>query len=233
MATGVQLSQMIADLRAEVGHSLQAAQGVNSRDMLAYRLRAAQSDLYEENAWPFLLVWRPLDVKQHVRYYAYADDLPFQQITEAWAMIGNQWQAMGYGIGAPEFNTLNSDKGVEGWPVRKWQHDADRDMREVWPIPTQDGLLRFRGLMPLKPLLNDSDKSTLDGPLVVLTAAAGMLARSKAEDAQLVGNRAAKRLTKLLGRGQKRKPFVVGGSSEANPPPRPYIDFIPMGVDNG
>jgi hypothetical protein len=106
----------------------------------------------------------------------------------------------------------------------------NNDQMEVWPVPAQAGFLRVIGRRALKPLVDDTDVSTLDGTLLVLFVAADILARQKSEDAR-VKLTAAQRYLRNLARRQtanKRTPFILGGGMiSTSRLPRPGLDYIP------
>ena len=229
MPTGVQLSQMISDLRSELGHSVNVAHGVNTRENQAYMLRRTQQILYEEHDWPFLLVDRTVKVYAGQYLYNYPDDMPFSVINAAWWKEGSRLTEMDYGVTIDDFNMHDTSENERSNPVQKWRHRPDEGQFEVWPIPSLAGEVRFRGSAPLGSLIADSETCTLDSNLIVLHAAAELLARQKSEDAPLKAELARKHLTKLLSNqgAQKRRPWVMGGGGDA-PKGRPGIDYISM-----
>jgi hypothetical protein len=228
MPTGVQLSQMISDLRSELGHSVNVAHGVNTKENMAYVLRRTQEVLYEEHDWPFLLVDRDTTAYAGQYLYNYPSDMPFENINSVWWVEGSRYTPMDYGITVDDFNLYDPADDDRSNPVQKWRHRPDEGQMEVWPIPSIAGNIRLRGLAPLGAMVDDSDVCTLDSNLIVLHAAAELLARQKSEDASLKAELARKHLTKLLSNqgAQKRRPWVMGGSGGGSAP-RPGIDYIP------
>jgi hypothetical protein len=228
MPTGVQLSQMISDLRSELGHSVNVAHGVNTKDNMAYVLRRTQEVLYEEHDWPFLLVDRTITAYAGQYLYNYPADMPFEVINGAWWKEGSYLTEMDYGITIEDFNLYDTSEDQRSNPVQKWRHRPDEGQFEVWPVPSLAGEIRFRGSAPLSALIDDADPCTLDSNLIVLHTAAELLARQKSEDAPLKASLAGKHLVKLLSNqgAQKRRPWVIGGGGGAARG-RPGIDYIP------
>lgn len=228
MPAGVALSEMLSNLRAEIGDSMNVAHGVNQREMLVYTLQRVQTELWTMHDWPALQIDRDTALAAGVRFYSYHPDLDFETINAVWVRNSTVFAPVGYGVGPDEFNQHDSTSGDRGWPVRKWQHHADTNQMEVWPVPDQAGTLRVRGRQKLRPLVADSDTCTLDSTVIVLFAAAEILGRRKADDAQLKLSKAQALLVRLKARqgANKQAPFVIGGGEPVRPP-RPGIDYIP------
>jgi hypothetical protein len=238
MATGALLTEMVRALRAETGKSLNVALGAGERDALVYTLQRTQEQLYEDYDWPFLLGDRDVDLVPGTRLYGYPEDIFFDYVADVWAATGSTWTRLEYGLSPADYSIYDSEAGVTGWPPTKWRHLAGTILFEVWPVPAQAGRLRVRGQLRLKPLVDDNDVSTLDGQLIVLFAAAEILARQKAEDAQYKLGMARERLRRIQARqgsNKLRDPIIVGGGplGLSSRPARVGLDYIPMGFRNG
>ena len=217
---GKQLRDMLTDLRAELGHSTNVAHGINDRDTLIYYLDRTQQDLYRDYDWPQLIIDRDTDMVQGQRYYQYPVDLTFEDVSKLWLISdSNMWISnVTYGIGPREMRLYDSEAGAQSWPPRRWQHNADSGMFEIWPIPdatttNHDGRLRMRGTKTVKKMVNDSDEATLPDHLIVLFCAAEILARDEAKDAQLKMTKANEVMRRHRVRqfSHKREAFVMGG----------------------
>ena len=139
-----QLRDMLTDLRAEVGHSTNVAHGINDRDTLLYYLNRTQIQLYQDYDWPQLIIDRDIKLVDGGRYYAYPSDLAFDDITNIWVLINTVYNELAYGIGPYEMVLWNSDTGFKAWPTRKWMHNADSNMIELWPVPDASAIERQR-----------------------------------------------------------------------------------------
>lgn len=237
MAAGVQLQQLVVDLRAECGMSLNPAHGVGNTDAHKYALRRMQEELYVSHDWPRLVIERDVPVLVGERYYDYPADLDFNFINAAWVKSAAMWVPVIYGIQPDDLNAYNSDDDFRADPPLKWQHYADGDndnQFQVWPVPAGTTSIRFRGRQRLKPFVEDDDVCTLDGTLLVLYTAAEILARLKSEDAQFKLERARQynRMLKARQGAAKSEPMVIGGGGPSHVG-RPGIDFIPPGYGNG
>ena len=231
------LSEMLNDLRAESNISLAPGHNLASRNAHIILLRRVQRELWLQNTWPDQIVYRDTFTGAGQRTYEYPDDIDFESIQEAWidpgGVTGNASKTfiwLDYGIGPDEVN----ENVASGQPER-WQHYSDNeDQFELWPVP--DGLytVRFKGMKRLGRLVEDTDKSTLDGTLIVLYAASELLAQAKNDLAPVKQQKAIAYYQRLRGMlsAQKTEPFVMGGGPSAYQP-RVGIDYIPPGYGKG
>jgi hypothetical protein len=243
---GRQLRDMLTDLRAEVGHSTNVAHGINDRDTLLYYLNRTQRQLYEDFDWPQLIVDRDIDLVNGGRYYAYPSDLAFDDITNIWLMFNTYVVELTYGIYPQDFVLWNSDAGFTSWPTRKWMHNPDSNMIELWPIPDSSAddvhaIVRVRGTKTVKTMINDADEATLPDNIIVLFSAVEILQRDDAKDAALKlakANEAMRRHRVRQASHKKTRPMVIGGGggdAQSRPGHQPVLglDFIPVGYGSG
>lgn len=235
MALGVQLDELMDQLKFEAGISSNIAHGVAQRDTYKHMLRRTQKELWAQHLWPHLAIRKALTLGVGQRYYNYPDGLTFDQISDMRVWVGGELCKLGYGIGADELAVSNSDAGVSDNLVRRWQHYAENDQDnqlEVWPIPAVSQQIMVFGQRALRPLVQDSDTCTLDDTLIVLYAAAEILARAKNEDASLKLDKAKAHFRMLKARegSNKTSPIIIGGGHDGlsrRGTPRPGIDYIP------
>jgi len=213
MPAGQTLDQLVIALRAEIGDSTNASMGAQSLPGLQQTLRRVQETYYADFNWPHLRVFREEAMLAGERYYTFNNDLDFERIFGAWSRDADaatpNWRIIGYGITPADYNTTNSDTGAAESRIYKWCH-YEGNQFEVWPTPTHDGAIRFRAMKTLAPLVAGTDTCDIDGTLLVLTAAAELLARSKAQDAPLKLQMATSHYNRLKGRFQKEAMFVMG-----------------------
>lgn len=228
MARGVQLGQLITDVRAECGYSVDTETMVNSRSQMRHLINRIESTLYDDFAWPFAVTTVDETLFQGQRYYSFDATLDFERVEKVWWRDGGDWIPVEYGITPDLYNIHDSDVAEEASPVRRWQH-YDTDQYEVWPIPDSNtAALKMRGRRKLVPMVDDADTSTLDGNLLVLFAAAHQLAADKREDAQVKMAEARQLYNRLRAQAgsSKRRPFILGGGADKAPIFRPGIDYI-------
>jgi hypothetical protein len=140
----------------------------------------------------------------------------------------------------------NSDTGFKAWPTRKWMHNADSNMIELWPVPdasaiNANAIIRVRRTKTVTKMINDSDVSTLPDNLIVLFSAVEILQRDGAKDATLKlqkANEAMRRHRVRQFSHKKVRPIVIGGGggdAQSRPGHQPVLglDFIPPGYGSG
>lgn len=237
-----QLSGMLTALRAECGHSTAVAAGLNDRDSLLYLLNRVQVDLWEDYDWPDLRVDRDIQLADGVRYYPYPADLRLEDVDHVWVWgAANTVYELKYDITPVQYLLWNSEDGAKSWPPQRWQHNADTNAIELWPIPdaTAAGAkLRLRGTRTPQELINDSDTPLLPWRVIVLTAAAEVLARQEDPSAQAKAQRAQEILRRRKVRLSAHKSNTIalaGGHTRmtGNTLPRAGLDYIPSGYGSG
>lgn len=217
MARGVSLGQLLEDVRAEVGHSLQPNLGKASRDVLIGMIQRVQKRLWEDYSWPHLKVTRDIEIQAGQRYYDLPNDVVFERVERVETKHGDYWTKLHYGIGAAQYNQHDSDRGVRSSPIRRY--DAyENNQIEFWPIPennsdttTGTDSIRIYGIRNLSPFIATSDLADLDDQLIVLYAAAEVLTRQKQSDAQNKLAQAQAHYQRLKARMSKTDTFVIGG----------------------
>lgn len=217
MGRGTSLGQLIDDLRAETGHSLQANLGKATRDVFVNMLQRTQRRLWEDYSWPFLRIRRDITINAGQRYYDVPDDMVFERIERVETKHGDYWTKLHFGIGAEEYNQHDSDRGVQSSPIRRY--DAyENNQIEFWPIPANNSnaatgtdSVRVHGIRNLSAFVAEADTADLDDQLIVLYAAAEILSRQKQADAQNKLAQAQAHYARLKARMAKTDTFVIGG----------------------
>jgi hypothetical protein len=230
MATGVTLTKLVKDLRAECGHSLAVAQGQASEETLRYLLARQQEELYYGYEWPFLKVDRIINTASGQRFYNYPDDIPFDRVTQVWCHTQGvtDWKLLPKGIDPSLFQSYDSEAGVSSWPVQRWDHDADRMQIEFWPIPSENnGEVRIYGMKPLEPLIASDDVCTLDSTLIVLFTAIEVLIPTSPQQAETKNQKAQRHLQRVLASQGSRKRSWTSLAGGSHSTPVPGLDYIP------
>ena len=241
MPLGVALSELRYELRAEIYASLLPAHGLSSVDMQNVILARTQRGLWNEYEWPHLQYRIDFDVPANTQYLTYDPTMPFENVLGLWRNYDpnsyQPWLPLKYGFEDWINETLHS------FPPVRWRSVVTVDatsgltqfagQAQLWPIPTMDTHMRWKGQAPLNPLLVDTDSCMIDSTAIVLTAAAELLGAQKAETAALKGNAAQAYIRRLLGRqgANKRDISAMGQGKWAQPTyaqrNTPYIDYIP------
>ncbi len=212
MSNRLTLSEMLNDLRSEVGHSLVAAHGINTEDSQKYLLQRVQRELFVAYDWPVQIGNEDVAFQAGDRYIPTLTVVEYEQINDAWVKEASIWRPMLFDITPNHYSISNSEEGQRSWPILRYRYDPVEDKVEIWPMPSQDGTMRVRGQIGLLPLVDDADISSLDGTLIVLFAASEILARQEDEDAAMKLSKAQLMLAALMKQSgsQKREVLALG-----------------------
>lgn len=196
------LNEMLAELRLEARLSADVAHGSHLVNRYIGLLRRTQEEVYHGYEWPNLKITQTTTVQAGQRYVTYPAAFDFEGINRVFQKgADGDWTELAYGINADDLNQIDSDANEQRDNIERWQNylslDAEQvntNMMEVWPLPSREITLRFEGKRKLLPLQDqNTDRSTVDGIIVVLHAAAEILAGQKAEDAPLKLQKAQQR----------------------------------------
>lgn len=229
-------------VKAETGKSLQTTSTAQDSEINTV-IDDTQKKLAAEYDWAFLKTRWSLTIPAGGRYTGFPTatdtggtsainfDRPIM-FEVLWNLI---YQPIVYGIDEiPEFNYLNSDRGMVLDPVQRWQYDDEMQF-EVWPLPASSATCRFiaqRALKPLDdgavpPVWNDAALVDLDALLVTYYAGAEYLIRQNQPNrAAQLQEKAQKRLVSLVGSMPTRtEPCLIGRGTVWN---RQYIRNVPL-----
>lgn len=229
MPRGETLEQLIYNLRSEVGMSTNPAVSRSTRARFITVMNRVQRRLYADFDWPFLAIYRDIQLQAGSRYYDFPDDIDFDRSVRLETKWGGLWQKVGFGITDKNYNEFDSDNDVRYDPVFRWgfyladpspDNDVQDPQIEVWPLPATDGVpstleghLRVHGTQRLLEMVNDADKCLIDSDLIVLYSAAEILAKMRTADAPAKLENANALYTRLKGRASPSEPFKVGGDT--------------------
>ncbi|MCE7901248.1 MAG: hypothetical protein DYH20_01010 [Gammaproteobacteria bacterium PRO9] len=224
MARGTQFRELVNMLRAELGQSLQRSTGLNTVEAQKYALKNTYQWLWDSFDWRFLKVYRDESLIPGERYYSFDPDMSYESVERAWTKYGDSWLPVVFGIDPEQQNAVEETRD----PVCRWDSHDD-DQYEVWPVPASAGTLRMYGIRKYKPLVDEKDKCLLDDLMVVMWTVARLAPRAKAANGQLYVEIAKDRLRRMRAkaRGNKSRPFVLGGGAGREPFLRPGLDYMP------
>ena len=186
MQIGVTLTQLLADLRSEIGFSSKVNVGVDAYDAHTTVLRRMQQTLYDEHKWPHLRVVSSVPLAAGQRFYDPPSDIGLDRIDRVVARDSTTrlWPVE-RGIGFEHYNARSEDERED--PVRAWElrWTGAAVQVEAWPTPaTDEYVLWLEGTRKLGPLVDGDDVCSIDSVAIVLFSAAELLARQEAQDAQ-------------------------------------------------
>lgn len=221
MARGQTLSELVRQLRVELGHPVSPAVGGETADHLKVALDSAQKELADEYDWPFLKTHRDKTINSGIRYYDFPADIPAENVTGVEYLWNNQYHPVSYGIDPSHYNQFNSDDNVRADPVLRWRHyqpeNEENNQFEVWPLPAGNGSIRFHGTRALNPLVNNEDTADLDDILIVRMAALNLTSDEK--KLRRFANRFERRLIRVRAKWSAspgQAPIVPGGGGARN-----------------
>ena len=223
MARRTQLLQLVAQLRAETGRTQKVAVGIDEVDNLKEVLRRVQEQLYDAHDWQHLRTEKSIDLAAGQRYYDMPDGLNFDRIETVKLKVNGVYCDIDRGIDLTDYSGYdsNADTPARADPAQKWDirivDDEDDEQIEIWPIPNSNTQkLYFTGTRSLPALVESSDRAVLDDRLIVLFAAAEILARQGAKDAQAKLEQAKDRFTILKKNAVKSSPTIQIGLGNRN-----------------
>lgn len=216
MARNRLFSQLVQDLRAEVGHSTSAPLGQSVLDSLKQTLQRTQEFLWEDFDWPFLRTREIVETQAGERFYDLPDNMILERVERMETKYGGRWRGLRRGITIQHYNQLDPVADERSSPMENWEAYTDGQF-EVWPLPSQnadleseEGVIRVSGIRNLQPLIADDDTADLDDRLIVLFAKAEILARQNSRDAELAIQAAQRHFLRLRGRLSVRRRFQLG-----------------------
>lgn len=219
MARGITLTQMLANLRAEVGHSTSTAAGKDVEASLIQKLSRTAQMLYDEYDWPFLRTDWDIVLQAGERYYDFPTEVGFpgnvvnlERIEHVTINYSGRPSPITRGINWEQYAQFNSDAGEGASPVRRYDFKRTTDAKEqieVWPIPDDNTqILTITGIKSLRPLIAGSDVCDIDDIAVVLTTAGEILARAKYGDANDVKAAAVTRIKQMKARVKTKSRMI-------------------------
>jgi hypothetical protein len=227
------LDNVLKKLRAEIGAKMvPVSVDANQEDVYKAVLSRVYERLWNEFDWPHLRVEIDVSIPSATQYIeltanpASATTLDFQRVNQAWirkaavaAPDEAYWYPMDYGIGPGHYNVRSTagDFRSLNWQQYVDPLDPNTQKFELWPVLTFDASqrmdVRFYGIKQLTEpnLENAGDVLELDDNMVVLYAAAELLRRKNADDADYKLAQAQQLYSKLKGQQNKSEPFILGG----------------------
>lgn len=219
MARGKTLEWILNGVRAEARISLNAAANIQARDTQILLIQREQERLWEDFHWPHLRIYPTIPLQAGQYRYSLPDNLTMDMVETVEVFDGGRWKPLRAEITDLDYETYETRLDQRSWPAEAWEAN-DQDEIVIWPIPEQnadpttlEGTLRVTGIRSLKPLVEEGHRADLDGQLLVLYVAAGILAGSSADDAKLKMEAANKLYTKLKGKQTKTSSFNLFGTT--------------------
>lgn len=213
------LGTLITRLRADTGQSLSAALGVNQRDTLVNTLQRVQEELYLNHEWPFLRHNETLTLPAGDYTASIPTDINPDRIratyARASAAVDAEWTGPLAFLDDPGIRAPGEGDVTRSLPAMWWSKlNPDTNQLYFMFAPRSDVAVQIKvaGMLPLQPFVEDADRSTLDGTLLVMAAASEILLRQEAKDAPQKQARMLAYLRRALGNAAPfRQRIMIGG----------------------
>jgi hypothetical protein len=219
------LSTLVSMVRAEAGHSLSVAQGLNTLDRLKHVIRRTQYELWTAFDWPQIATRWDVSIGANQADAAFPTDVEFDQIHTVWwtseAVSDPNWTPVKFKIPEDAIppTGIAPSKGSrpEFWDIVTDPASPHATKIRVWPTPSKAGFLRLKGQYKLNGMVEDTDTCTLDATLIALFAAAEIMGEAKNEGAGPKQQKAQRHLQKLLANTNSDKQKVSTFGSVRSP----------------
>lgn len=213
MARGRTVGELITDLRAETGRSMEPAHGLNDHDRLIAIIRRAYNDCYDAFDWPHLKVTSVKAMAAGQRYYDFPTTIDPERVTGAWLKEGGEYnpEHLPYGIDPGLYSEFDSDADVRSDPVLRWDfyNDGTNVQFEAWPLPASANCsIKFEGIKKRATLTDEAHIVDIDDAPVLAFAKAYL---APAKDREDMFRLALASLNRIKGRLDKTESFVRGG----------------------
>ncbi|MCJ8334432.1 MAG: hypothetical protein MJH10_09360 [Epibacterium sp.] len=206
MTVNVTLQDIIRQVFAEIGESLNPAETIGIIERYSLLVDKQQRVLGQRYDWPQLRVREVFTVPAGKRYIQLPGELINQRIRRIEVFWSGRWQTtpLNFGISSAEYEEQDSEFGERRDPIEKYDWHKTREI-ELWPLPQTDQILRVTGARDPEPLRNQNDRAELDDVAIVLMTAADLLEPLDPGRASITRDRAERHIRQILGSVTPRK----------------------------
>jgi hypothetical protein len=134
MALNTTLARLVEMVRAETGASTNVAHGVNQLPMLHQIIARQQRRLWQEFAWPHMIIERNKEMATGQRIYDYPEDIDHLRIYDAWVGWNDRYYEIARGFSPTVYDRLDPSLDTRQDPILAWKH-YEGSQFEVWPTP--------------------------------------------------------------------------------------------------
>lgn len=192
------LGSIRSDIQTRLGFGMAGEAGVVNAPIIDSFIRNGQAQLYEQFEWRRLIKYEERLMGIEQRVYDYPDDCEPENIISMAVLDGGIWLPLEPGI---TWEMRSSDES--GRPSR---YELFEQM-EVWPIADTQYTMRRYYLQSLAPLVQDSDRTTLNSELVFLHALTNAKLHYRQPDAQTYVNQLNQMLGKLKAKNRAKTTY--------------------------
>ena len=226
MAVGTTLANLRKYLNAEIEDEMDegvANAGIDRKNQL---LNANQLFLANQHTYLRGKTWASVPITPGSEFFDFPAGIDISHLDKpAFTIVANWRYKVYFGINPDDFNIFNSDLNVQAKPVMKWDwFNVDNVLKiRIWPISNAAQTLQISGLLPITPMVSDSDTCVIDDMAIVFFTAAQMLAKRGAGDAGAELAKANAYLASLRsGKPSRYETFNIAGEDWGR---RAYTDY--------
>lgn len=224
MARGIAFSELVSQLRDELGRANSASVGVADLSALKQTINRVYESVYDEYDWPHLRKsFTRTTLSAGQQYYDLPSGLNYERIESMRTWYNSIPIPVTRGIDVDDYAIYDPEADERADPVEKWdiRWTGSAEQLEFWPLPSSSNTtFQITGLQSISTLVNDGDVCLLDDKLIVLFAASQLLKRQKSEDADIVLAQARQRFLTLRKRSQgASEPARMGLGHREGPHP--------------
>lgn len=215
MARGTAFSELVSQLRDELGRANSASVGVSDLSSLKQTINRVYESVYDEYDWPHLRKhFTRTTLSAGQQYYDFPDGLNYERIESARVWYNSIPIDIRRGITVDDYAAYDPAADERSDPALAWdvKYTGSGEQMEIWPLPASSTQkIQFTGLQSISTLVDDADTCLIDDKLVVLFSAAQLLRRQKSEDAETVLSLARARFQTLRRRSKgAQEPVRMG-----------------------
>lgn len=205
------LGEVRADIQIRLGFGAAGQAGIVNTALIDSMIKSAQEQLYQQFDWVELRAINERVTGSNQQFYDYPIDCNSERILGMWVLWGGQYMPMQEGIKAEQRNIP-----IGGVPQRYER----RDQIEIWPIPSSNEYkIRTEYIKTLAPLVNNSDRLTLNSQMVFLHALANAKTHYNQKDAVTYSSQLDALMLQLKAKNRK-----TVFANENNIDPFTYVD---------
>lgn len=230
MALLTQFGALVTMLKEEMDLSTDVAIGTEKRPHLMRAINRSYKNLAKAYDWPHLRSYSTrLTLAAGQQLYDFPATLDWSDIESVRVWYNNRPYDLTRGIGTPQYATFDPQVTGDRYdPAQRWDLKwSDTAVQyEIWPIPqTNNQTIEWTGRRKIVPLVDDADQCLLDDEVVVLFAAARLLKKKGAEDADLTLQEARDALDNIKKRTGPSQPMTIGLGEPGAPGGSPSSQF--------
>lgn len=165
---------LIEDVKRELGHTPSMPCSPDLEEQIKYTLNKHYEFLAQTH-WPNVRQRIPYMLRKDQRFYSDLGDVRPTNIVNVSYLKGAIWYPLLRGIKPHQY--ANPQAYTQFELAYDWVFDANDDVMEIFPTPSEDVEITFEIILPFKPLVNETDICHVDGRLLVMAASLELMSK--------------------------------------------------------